>query len=71
MSRVSYGERIAAVETELQAVRLDVKEMREDVKTLLAAYNRQSGAAKLRAAIWTGLVGFSAAAGGIFAGRWH
>ena len=71
MTRVSYGERITAVETELQAVRADVKEMREDVKTLLAAYNRQSGAAKLRTALWTGLVGLSAAVCGVFAGRAH
>lgn len=71
MARINYGERVAAVETELQAVRADVRDMREDVKTLLAAYNRQSGAAKLRAAIWTGLVGLSAAVGGVFAGRWH
>ena len=71
MSRINYGERITAVETELQAVRADVKEMREDVKTLLAAYNRQSGAARLRAAIWTGLVGLGAGLGGLFAGRSH
>lgn len=71
MTRINYGERIAAVETELQAVRNDVRDMREDVKTLLAAYNRQSGAAKLRAALWTGLVGLSAAIGGLFAGRGH
>jgi hypothetical protein len=71
MTRINYGERITAVETELQAVRNDVREMREDVKTLLAAYNRQSGAAKLRAALWTGLVGLSAAVGGVFAGRAH
>jgi hypothetical protein len=71
MNRIGYGKRIAAVETELQAVRVDVRDMREDVKTLLAAYNRQSGAARLRAAIWTGLVGLSAAVGGMFAGRGH
>jgi Ni2+-binding GTPase involved in maturation of urease and hydrogenase len=71
MIRINYGERITAVETELQAVRSDVKEMRDDVKTLLAAYNRQSGAARLRTALWTGLVGLSAAVGGVLAGRGH
>ncbi|HEY1774250.1 MAG TPA: hypothetical protein VGH91_13765 [Gammaproteobacteria bacterium] len=71
MRNTNYGQRLTAVETELQAVRVDVRDMREDVKTLLAAYNRQSGAAKLRAALWTGLVGLSAAVGGVFAGRGH
>jgi hypothetical protein len=64
-------ERLAAVETELKGLRGEVGEMRGDVKTLLAAYNRQSGAAKVRAAIWTGLVAMVAAVGGLFAGRGH
>jgi hypothetical protein len=64
-------ERLTAVETELKGLRGEVGEIRGDVKTLLAAYNRQSGAARLRSVIWTGLVGVSAAVGGVFAGRGH
>jgi hypothetical protein len=64
-------ERLAAVETEIKGLRGEVGEMRKDTKTLLAAYNRQSGAAKLRAAIWTGLAGLSAAVGGVFMDRGH
>lgn len=71
MTRINYGERIAAVEAELQGVRVDVRDMREDVKTLLAAYNRQSGAAKLAAAIWAGLLSLGGLIGGLFLGRGH
>jgi hypothetical protein len=67
----TQAERLAAVETELKGLRGEVGEIRGDVKTLLAAYNRHSGAARLRSAIWTGLVGVSAAVGGIFVGRGH
>jgi hypothetical protein len=71
MSTRDHGERIAALEATQPGLQADVAEIKADVKTLLAAYNRQSGAARLRTAIWTGLVGLSAAVGGIFAGRWH
>ena len=67
----NHGERLAAVEIELKGLRSEVGEMRSDVKTLLAAYNRQSGAAKLKTAIWTGVVGLAAGVGGLFAGRAH
>ena len=71
MASVSHSERLLALEVELKSLRLEVSEIHDDVKLLLAAYNRQSGAAKLKSAIWTGIVGLAAAAGGIFAGRGH
>ena len=48
-----------------------VDEIHSDVKTLLAAHNRQSGAAKLAAVIWGGLLALGGAIGGIFAARGH
>jgi len=68
---MKQGERLAAVETEIKSLRIEVSEISADVRALLAAYNRQSGAAKLKAAIWTGVVGLAAGAGGLFAGRAH
>jgi hypothetical protein len=64
-------ERLAAVETELKAVRSEVSEIREDVKTLLAAHNRQNGASKLAAALWAGLLTLGGAIGGAFAAKGH
>ena len=68
---LSYAERIAAVETELRAMRSEVQEVRGDVKTLLAAQNRQSGAAKLAAVIWGGRLALGGAIAGVFAARGH
>jgi len=62
----SFGERLATVETELRALRSDVKEIREDVKILLAAYNRHNGTSKLAAALWAGLLALGGAIGGAF-----
>jgi len=71
MKNISYGERLASVETELKALRADVGEMREDVKTLLAAHNRQRGAAKLLALLWAGLLSLGGIIGGLVMGRGH
>jgi len=68
---MKQGERLAAVETEIKCLRIEVGVISEDVKTLLAAYNRQSGAARLKTAIWTSVVGLAAGLGGLFAGRGH
>lgn len=64
-------ERLATLEASYTELKADVVEIKTDVKTLLAAYNRQSGAAKLKAALWTSIVGMAAGAGGLFAGRGH
>ena len=64
-------ERLAAVETELKAVRIDLREIREDIKLLVAAHNRRNGAAKLAAAMWAGLLSLGGLIGGLFLGRGH
>lgn len=65
------GERVAALEASVPPLRADVTEIKADVKTLLAAHNRQSGAAKLAAVIWGGLLALGGAIGGAFAARGH
>ena len=69
MKRHSHGERLSILETELKGLRGDVKEMKGDVKTLLAAHNRQRGAAKLLALLWAGLLSLGGLIGGLFLGR--
>jgi len=69
--KASYGERISSVETELKAIKADVKEIRDDVKALLASHNRHSGAVKLAAAMWAGLLSLGGLIGGLFLGRGH
>ena len=64
-------ERLATLETTYAALKADVAEIKADVKTLLAAHNRQSGAAKLAAVIWGGLLALGGAIGGAFAARGH
>lgn len=64
-------ERLAALETLVSAFRADLAEIKADVKTLLVAHNRQTGAAKLAAMIWGGLLALGGAIGGIFAARGH
>lgn len=71
MPRTIYVERLAAVETELKAMRVEVKDLSVDVKALLAAHNKRSGAAKLAAAMWAGLLSLGGLIGGIFLGRGH
>jgi hypothetical protein len=71
MLKLPYTERLAAVETELKGMRDDVREMRQDIKTLLAAHNRRSGAVKLAAAMWAGLLSLGGLIGGLFLGRGH
>jgi len=71
MTSFNRGERLLAVEIELKSLRAEVGEIHEDVKLLLAVYNKQNGAAKLKSAIWTSLVGLAAGIGGVFAGRGH
>ena len=66
MPKPNHGERLAAVEIELKGLRADVGEMKRDVKSLLAAHERQKGAARLAAVIWAGLL----AACGVAAGAW-
>jgi len=69
MRKTTYAERLTAVETELKGLRADVGEMKEDVKTLLAAYNRQKGAVRLLALLWAGLLSLGGLIGGLFIGR--
>jgi hypothetical protein len=64
-------ERLVIVETELQALRVEVREISTDVKSLLAAHNRQNGASKLAAALWAGLLTLGGAIGGAFAAKGH
>jgi hypothetical protein len=64
-------ERLATLEAIVPPLQADVAEIKADVKTLLAAHNRQSGAAKLAAVIWGGLLALGGAIGGAFAARGH
>ena len=68
---MKQGERLAAVETEIRSLRIEVSEISQDVKTLLAVYNRQTGASKLAAAVWAGLLSLGGLIGGLFLGRGH
>ena len=54
----AQGERLAVVETEVRAIRLDLTEVKLDVKTLLASDNRFQGGSSLisKAAPWVALV---------------
>ena len=70
-AHMEHGERLAAVETELRALRVEVGEIRGDVKSLLAAHNSQRGAIKLLALLWAGLLSLGGLLGGIFMGRGH
>jgi len=53
----------------LDALVPTVIEIRGDVKTLLAAHNRQRGAAKLVALLWAGLLALAGGLGAAFIGR--
>lgn len=68
---LTQAERIAALEVVYPELRADINEIKADVKTLLAAHNRQTGAAKLAAVIWGGLLALGGAIGGAFAARGH
>ena len=69
MRRTIYAERLTAVETELKGLRADFGEMRDDIKALLAAHNRQKGATKLLALLWAGLLSLGGLISGLFLGR--
>lgn len=63
-------ERLASVEARLDALVPAVNEIRSDVKTLLAAHNRERGAVKVLALIWAGLLTLGAAfTAAMFRGR--
>jgi hypothetical protein len=64
-------ERLAALETAVAALQRDAAEIKADVKTLLAAHNRQRGAAKLLALLWAGLLSLGGIIGGLVMGRGH
>jgi hypothetical protein len=64
-------ERLAALETLYPELKADIAEIKADVKTLLAAHNRQTGAAKLAAAMWAGVLSLGGLIGGLFLGRGH
>ena len=64
-------ERIAALEASYPELKADVAEIKTDVKTLLAAHNRQTGAAKLAATMWAGVLSLGGLIGGLFLGRGH
>ncbi len=57
-------ERIVRLETIMPALAADVSEMKDDVKSILEYQNRQRGAAKVAAVLWTGII----AIGGVFTG---
>jgi len=63
------NERLASVEARLDALVPTVIEIRGDEKTLLAAHNRQRGAAKLVALLWAGLLALAGGLGAAFIGR--
>jgi hypothetical protein len=65
----TQNERLATVEARLDALVPTVNEIRGDVKTLLAAHNRQKGAAKLVALLWAGLLTLAGGLGAAFMGR--
>jgi hypothetical protein len=66
---LTQAERLASVETELRGLRGDIAEIKEDIRTLLAAHNRQKGATKLLALLWAGLLSVGGLIGGLFLGR--
>lgn len=71
MTKVTHSERLVAIETELNVLRINLREMREDVKALLAVHNRKLGAAKLLAMLWAGLFSLGGLLGGVFLGKGH
>lgn len=60
-------ERLATVEARLNALVPTVQEIHGDVKTLLAAHNRQQGMAKLLTLVWAGVLSLC----GFAVGRGH
>jgi hypothetical protein len=56
MRRARFGERIAFLEATLPPLAAKVDEIHRDVKTLLAAYNRQRGAIHATKALYGGLI---------------
>jgi hypothetical protein len=71
MVEPTVKERLSRVETEVSGMRGDVTEMKQDVKDLLAAHNRQKGAAKFASLVWAGLLGIGGLIGGIWVARPH
>lgn len=71
MPKLFHAERLAAVETEVKAMRVEIKEVRDDVKALLAFHNRQRGASRVWAAVTAGLLTLGGAIGGAFAAKSH
>lgn len=64
-------ERLAALEASFPTLKADVAEIKADVKVLVAAHHRQTGAAKLAAVIWGGLLALGGAIGGAFVAKGH
>lgn len=64
-------ERLAALETSYPELKADISEIKADVKILVAAHHRQTGAAKLAAVIWSGLLALGGAIGGAFVAKGH
>jgi hypothetical protein len=67
----TQNERLAAVEARLDALVPAINEIRGDVKTLLAADNRQRGAMNMLALAWAGLLSLVGIIGGIFIRKAH
>ncbi len=63
----TQNERLATVEAQLDVLVPTVHEIRSDVKTLLAAHNRQQGMAKLLTLVWAGVLSLC----GFVVGRGH
>ena len=67
----TQAERLAKVETRLDALGADVAEIKGDVKTLLNAHNSQSGASKVWATLAAALLALGGAIGGAFVAKGH
>ncbi|HEX2668188.1 MAG TPA: hypothetical protein VHP13_07415, partial [Gammaproteobacteria bacterium] len=62
---------LATLEATFSELQTNVGEIKVDVKILVAAQNRQTGAAKLAAVIWSGLLALGGAIGGAFVAKAH
>lgn len=64
-------ERLAILEATFSELKVDVAEIKVDVKTLVATQNRQTGATKLASVIWAGLLSLGSLLSGFLMGRGH
>lgn len=67
----TQAERLAAVEAKVTVLQGDVTEIKGDVKTLLAAHNRQQGFIALGQLLWGGFCAGAALVGDWLVNNWH